>query len=419
MRPSLKLFHLPLSLAVRALIALLGLVTVGWTRSILSDQDFVIFSLALFAYNISAAVLFPLNRRLWAQYSPDVFSQTIIAGTFVHLLTVPPALFLLFVLSGIPLSLGIWAGIVATYVYSVAQLVSRYSYVSFAMQKQLWKALVFLGGYIILEIAFLGIMHALKIDSYVLRILGPAILFCLLMPVFNRALGQTHLNLATPIKPALQHCWNDTTNWTGLATVGISLIMTAASMGDRIVFPAIWGSDSSADAYGSLADLVLISIYCTAYLSILNLVIDWLRPRVFFNGQWLPGAHRAQLVAFSMFLTSSAAGITIGWFLMRAIGLIPETVTWPFWALMVLRYTIFASINALQVDMWMSHRIADLIPRWLVLAAATPICLFLITPHYGMISAIAAGVITTFALMCYEMICYLRRFRKTDERAEP
>jgi len=79
------------------------------------------------------------------------------------------------------------------------------------------------------------------------------------------------------------------------------------------IFPLF--SRLSLSDYSNSADLVLIAMYCSAFLSILSLVIDWVRPRVFSQGHWQTNSMKALSISLGIVIVTVFCAVSFGWFI--------------------------------------------------------------------------------------------------------
>ena len=396
---------------VRCLVALLGLAASRVSLEVLSADDFISLTMCMMAVAVGGTLLFPLNRRFWAEYSADTFNAVLASGAVLFALIVPPICTLLLLLTHGTAGWDLTTPVLAA-VCAVAYHASRCSYGSLTMQMAMAKGLMFSAALAGLELLSVLWMQATHNDQLSFRLLLPSLGFLAVLPLLNRWVGQTHARVLPvwKIGEVTRNAVADIVTALGLITIVASIFLTLGATVDRVALPAVCRGSGFVEC-DHLAELVLISVYCTAFLSILTLLVDWARPRVLVGGLWQPLADRRVIGAVAMIAVLTVAAIVVGWTAGRWLHLIPEPIEWSFWALMVARFGMLACINVVQIDLWMSKRIVLVLPAWIIATAVVPIALFAGAGSWSLAALLVVSDGVILLLLAWETRAFLHRHR--------
>lgn len=367
------LFSSIASIVLRGGVAVVGLVAIRLTRSFLSEEEFVVYGLAMFAVGLNAAIVFPVNRRFWANYSSSVFHESIAFATILTVFCLPGILVSLLFLCCEHLNTAntkLFFLTIACVVFAVAQQKLRFSYGSCVMQK-----LPVVGQLYLLVGAGLECLSAFWCqftdNSLFMRLVGGSTV-CLILLRFadkNREGKQpVKRNKGCLFPEVIKKAFSTVISKTGIESIFASVLLTIASMGERVVVPI---SFPQQNGEFRTADYMLIAMYATAYLSILMVLIDLSRPLIFQNGKWQQNALK---VAFIMTCFSATCGLvvgSVGWWVGQEFYVIPTSVNYLYWCSLIGRMTALCVLNVVHIDLWMSGYVKRVIPPWLLIVGLT------------------------------------------------
>ena len=374
------MLELLMALTARLLLAILGLLVVKLSFEYLDEENFIRYGYALLSIAISSSLLYPINRRFWADYSPVIFNKAIYSCGIILFLFLPPVFIGLTIFLEGEITLEIIPIVIVTVIFSFAQSLGRYLYGSMVMEQKMLYGLTYTFIFILIELMTLLLMAFLGNESLLIRLGIPAICFLILLSLNYWIKEQKHLlrTLKNISYVPIIDIFNEIFCSKGRLTIVASVLITLSSMIDRIAFPEFCSNISNMCT--NAADLVLISMYCSAFLSILTIIIDWLRPRIFFNGQWQINSKHCLILALSLLTLAVMIAISLGWVIGRRGKLIPESISWLIWAMMVIRFGLLACINVFQIDLWMSNQFKKVLLGWLFVSITFPLGLLFFYP---------------------------------------
>lgn len=341
------------SIALRGIVALIGVIAMRLSFSVLSDEGFYLFSLGLFHVALAIAFCSPINRRFWAYFEPDSTWNAVIGGAVISVLVIMSA-FVTAALSGFVAEL--WSAIIlgiSFSIYAASRLLERYSYGTFVISGRMAMGLMVSVAYGVMEAATLLAMLAVHSDSLLTRILAPSFAFvtgvaCLgaVLRGYRRPdLPGVCKRIARALKASRQTMVSSTALW----VLFINVAMTFTSMGDRLLVG--YQCSLSADvACPSTNSFLLLLAYAVALQSLLNVVVDWARPRIYYNDEAPPGGAQAAIGAIAAMI-ACGGGAIVASPLLEFIQILPPGFDPFLWTSLVIRSICISIVAVTQVDL--------------------------------------------------------------------
>lgn len=409
-------FDLIISVGLRIIVAAIALLVNRFAYEWFSAELFVALVNVQFALGLAGTIAFPLNRRFWAEYSPSILNQTISATSLVTLLSAPLLVAIAMQLTPQFSNADLPWILAATVIYSIPLAASRYLYGSMVMQEKTSLASFYLLAFSALELTFVSLASHMSESAFLLRFILPGVAFIIIVIPLGKLIGQQHLipREVFQSRMSISELSALLFKQEGLLTFVVAILMILATMSDRTSLP-IYCSSIGAASCGPIADLTLIVVYAGAVATFLSVIIDWLRPKIYFKGAYQVGGLKFMIVALALVMFIWILSVIPGYWIGVRISLIPPTITWSVWMAIFSRYMFYFATTVIQVDLWMTQRPRAILPAMAGFAILLPVTLILTGRTSGLLDALTLAAGLSFAIFVAELFLFWRRWATKAE----
>ena len=357
-------------IVLRVFLAIMALVAMRLTFALLPELHFVVFVNILFGFSLASAGLSALKRNFWMNFSPDAVGTAIVGGSILSIaVTSITASITVFIASELPVDMLITA-IGAALLMAAARNVERFAYGFYIMDKKTLTAFGFGIAFAGSEIAIVLLMLVLGIESLAMRVSLPSLVFIAFISFgggLSRILdyvGRRELpwSIGGFTRDAIAIIFSGT----GVLSLLLAVCTISSGMLDRLLLGAMCQSGTPFNCSTASA-LLLVFTYGLAFQTMMNAVLDWLKPRVYTNGVWMEHARFNLGKAFALLAVLGLSLPLLGWPVGQVFALVPPEIDFWLWTTIFARFSLFALIMLFQVDLWMSQNFVRAIPVWVVI----------------------------------------------------
>lgn len=344
----------------------LSLGAVILTHRALTADAFALFNLLLFAIAAGSAAAAPINRAFWAADTKARFASATLgtAGIVAVAAMIGLAPF------------GLAAAVAGT-AYAAARTIEKFGYGRLLAVGESSKAMMPVLLFAAVDLAVAAAMVALDGSSLAIRVAAPALAYTLILAVLARPLISELVPTRERLVAATRFARREMASSLGFRVIGLGLLATAASSGDRLLANLVAPGDA-----GFTADYLLALSYAIALQTLTAFLFDLVRVRVFSDGAWKASPRRTMAL-----LVSGLCGLALlavaSRPLLVALGLFPSVVGLALWAGLVARSVAASLTFSLNVDHYQQGRMAPLAIANLVLVAGGTLAFLLLREGSG------------------------------------
>lgn len=342
------------AISTRALVALLALLAVLLSHRVLSPQDFTTFNLVLFCLAMGTAFAAPVNRAFWIDDPHQSFAPSAASTIALQYLVLLIGYLLPNVIGGVSWSVTVVFLASAAYIFS--RTIERFLYArTFStgeVNVALGIMLIFSAG----EAALLLGMFIFDLHSLAFRIAAPAAAFLTWMVLTRRSADVRSITAKLyDARKLAQVTLSHLFKRPGPSILILTGLATAAGMIDRLVLAYVQIFPAEL-----VADYLLCVSYALALQTMLNILFDVARRKVYSQNGWEEGSSAAAkliLVGIAVVFGGAASAFPI----LTAFSIIPSSVPWAFWIAMILRAATLLGCYICFVDKFQKGEVLPVI----------------------------------------------------------